>query len=155
MKVTAILFVFILQLTLNLKADMCFSSFERDTARCEAIFVGKVVDVVYNKFFHFGQGKTIFTFEVNESYKGLSLYDRYISVIGPIGGCCNHSFIKDSVYLVFAYGNGILYTNDCSSSGLLSKRSGHLGHLGKSIIHRENLWQLITAPTSNWRFSAF
>lgn len=135
------LFVFIAQITLGLKADTCFSNFERDTIRCEAIFVGKVVDVVNNKFFHFGEHKKIFTFELYESYKGMNPYASYVSVIGPIGGCCNHSFIKDSVYLVFAYGNDILYTNDYSSSGLLSNRLGYQRRLGNSIIHKENLWQ--------------
>ncbi len=141
MNLTHYIFLLLLTISNNIKAEICFSSFERDTSTCKEIFIGKVVDVAHNKVLHYGQPKTIFTFEVSRSFKGFSKYLSYISVVGPFGGCCVHNFIKDSTYLVFAYGDGVPYTNDCSSSGLLSERGIYVSRLGSSIVPDKKKWQ--------------
>ena len=142
MKVFLVLFLFIIQLNPELKACTCFHDFERDTSECTAIFIGKVVDSKYNKFWYYGRPKTILTFEVGVSYRGLSEDESYYSVVASIGGCGSAHFVKDSVYLVFAYGDEVLYTNDCTCSGLLSERNDLLGFLGNSKTHSKSEWQL-------------
>ena len=124
------------------RADMCFRSFEEDTTVAKAIFVGKVVKIERGQYWHQGFPKVIFTFEVIESFKGLRQRTGYISLIGPIDGCCNVHFEKDSTFLVFAYGDcensRILWTNDCSTTGLLSIEKANYHKLGNSIKHSAN-----------------
>jgi hypothetical protein len=123
------------------KADICFKTFEEDTIVAAAIFVGKVVKIEESQFWHRGP-KTIFTFEIKESFKGLWRGLDYISIIGPIHGCCNEHFINDSTFLVFAYGDGesstLLWTNDCSNTGLLSKQMDIYQKLGNGVKHVAN-----------------
>lgn len=121
------------------KADFCFKSFEEDTAASKAIFVGKVVKIEIGKYWFRGLPKTIFTFEITESFKGLQKRVSYISLIGPINGCCNERFEIDSTFLVFAYGDckdaRILWTNDCSNTGLLSQQIENYKKLRDPIKH--------------------
>ncbi len=137
-----LLLLLLLTFSKNLKADTCFSLFERDTSVSQEIFVGKLVDVAHNKFLGYGRPKTIFTFEVSRSFKGQSKHLSYVSVVGPIGGGYNPNFTMDSTYLVFAYGDGVPYTNDCSSSGLLSERGDYISRLGPSMVPEKTTWQL-------------
>mgnify|MGYP000569029389 CR=1 FL=1 len=127
------------------KAEICFKSFEEDTTIAQAIFVGKVVKIQRGQFWHKGtykyQGepKDVFTFKVVKSFKGLRPIVQYLSVIGPINGCCNEHFIKDSTFLVFAYGEcaetELLWTNDCSNTGLLSDQMDLYRKLGTGVKH--------------------
>lgn len=125
------------------KADFCFKPFEKDTAIAKAIFVGKVVKIEKGQFWQYASPKTIFTFNVIESFKGLEKWVGYISLIGPIGGCCNEHFVLDSTFLVFAYGDGnsdysrVLWTNDCSSTGIMGNDivQKHYKQLGSPLKH--------------------
>ncbi len=124
------------------KADMCFPTLARDTVAAKAIFVGKFVEIVPETYWLRGEAKTIFTFEVYESFKGLHEYTSYISAVGPMGGCCNHDFKLDSVYAVFAYANSaksdFLYTNNCSCAGLLSERQALYSLLNIPQKHKKD-----------------
>lgn len=123
------------------RADFCFKSFEEDTTVAKAIFVGKVVKMEKGQFWHRGLPTTIFTFEVLESFKGLKQRVSHLSLIGPINGCCNEHFELDSIFLVFAYGecddSRILWTNDCSNTGLLSQEIDNYKKLGTPIEHEK------------------
>ena len=121
------------------KSDTCFKSFETDTAQAQAIFVGKVVKMENGLYWYRGDHTTVFTFEVIESFKGLRQDVGYISLVGPINGCCNEHFEKDSVFLVFGYNEckdtKFLWTNDCSNTGLLSKQKINYHRLGIPLKH--------------------
>jgi hypothetical protein len=136
-----IILTVVLTLPILCKADFCFKSFEEDTTVSKAIFVGKVVKIENGKYWYRGLPKTIFTFEVIESFKGLRKRVSYLSLIGPINGCCNEHFAIDSTFLVFAYGDcddaRILWTNDCSNTGLLSQEIDHYKKLGTPIKHEK------------------
>ncbi len=137
-----LIFLLISVLPLTAKADFCFRSFENDTAVAKAIFVGKVVQIESDQFWNNGRLCDIFTFEIIQSFKGINQWVGYISLIGPIHGCCNEHFVQDSTFLVFAYGDcdntSLLWTNDCSNTGLLSKEKENYEKLGKSIYHRKD-----------------
>lgn len=122
-------------ITSIIKADICFNTFERDTAKSTVIFIGKVVDVLQYKFWYKDDPKTIYTFKVSESFKGLTITESFVSIVSPVDGCCAKLFIKDSVYLIFAYGKDFFYTNDCSISALLSKSGDYVLRLGNSKKH--------------------
>lgn len=145
-KIKLVIIITLFQFETLLKADTCVSSFEKDSANSKAIFIGKVVDVTNDKLMVDQDFKTIFTFEILGSYRGLHIRGNYVSIIGPIDGCCNHHFVKDSVYLIFAYENvgiqGMLYNNDCSSSGLLSEKGDDIKRLGKPLKHYKNRLQM-------------
>jgi hypothetical protein len=137
-------FLFFLLLTIitqTSKANTCICqySFEEDTTNAKAIFIGKVIGIDKNRFWLNGNPKSIFTFQVSESYKGFSNYHGFVSVIAPIGGCEEGYFRKDSIYLVFAYSDckqtELLWTNNCSNSGLLTESLEHIKKLGTSLKH--------------------
>ncbi len=134
-----IILMIILTLPFTSKAEICFKSFEEDTTVSKAIFVGKVIKIEEGKYWYRGRPKTIFTFEVLESFKGLQKGIGHLSLIGAINGCCNENFIVDSTFLVFAYSDcensSILWTNDCSNTGLLSKQIVNYQKLGNAIQH--------------------
>ncbi len=119
------------------RADFCFTPFEMDTAEANEIFVGKVVKIERGAFWYGRRPKTIFTFEVMELFKGDGPRGGYKSIIGPIHGCCNEHFKMDSTFLVFAYGDcensSLLWTNDCSNTGLLSEEQEIYHKLGDAI----------------------
>ncbi|WP_224996938.1 hypothetical protein [Cesiribacter sp. SM1] len=123
-------------------AETCFTTFKGDSARADIIFVGKLYKISEDEFWHRGNAQTVFNFEVHESFKGLKTYQKYVSIIGPGYNCCNVHFIQDSVYLVFAYGDGknssTYYTSDCSLTGLLSESNEYYERLGESIIPTAN-----------------
>ncbi len=152
-KATLIKYLLVLYLGLPsfAKADICFRTFEEDTTIAQAIFVGKVVKIEESQFWHNGP-KTIFTFEITESFKGLWKGLSYVSIIGPIHGCCNEHFVMDSTFLVFAYGDGqkstLLWTNDCSNTGLLSEQKVLYQKLGIGIKHKSDpdLLKLLNDP---------
>ncbi len=132
--------IFLILLFPNLvKGDFCWKTFEQDTTVANAIFVGRVIKIENNNFWY-NDSKSIITFEIKESFKGLSKGISYISLVGPIHGCCNIHYVLDSTFLVFAYGDCnnsiILWTNDCSNTGLLSQRMELYEKLGKSIEHK-------------------
>ncbi len=85
------------------KADICIKTFEQDSATAKAIFVGKVVKIDGGYWHQEGYYKLIFTFQILESFRGVNPRAGYVSAIGPIGGCCNIHYERDSTYLVFAY----------------------------------------------------
>lgn len=128
----------LLSLTFQVKADVCFPSFEKDTSQAEVIFVGKVLSINQDSYWTRGTSpiKT-YTFQVSESFKGLDDSEELITVFGAIRGCCDVNFISDSTYLVFAYENGtnVFWTNDCSVSGLLSETQQPYTLLGNPTIH--------------------
>ncbi len=120
--------------SLNVYAEFCFKSFETDTTVARAIFIGQVVEINRDAIYYRQEKKDIFTFKVSKYYKGLSIYDEYISVIGPVDGCCNEHFILNFTYLVFTYGDGnqekFHWTNDCSNTGPLSVSHHLIKQLG-------------------------
>lgn len=128
----------LLNLTYQVKADVCFPSFENDTSQAEVIFVGKVLSINKDSYWTRGTNplKT-YTFQVSESFKGLDDSQQLITVFGTIRGCCDVNFITDSTYLVFAYeiGTNVFWTNDCSVSGLLSETQQFYSLLGDPTIH--------------------
>jgi len=123
------------------KADICIKTFEQDSATAKAIFVGKVVKID-GGYWHLGHEKLIFTFQVLESFRGINSRTGYVSAIGPIGGCCNVHYKRDSTYLVFAYSNSdsrnteLLWTNDCTNTELLSKSKVIYNRLGIPKKHK-------------------
>ena len=123
-----------------LKADFCFKSFEKDTAEAQAIFVGKLIQVSPNTYWYNNKCKSIFTFELTESFKGINSYVELVSILSPLHGCCNERFIKDSTYLVFAYSNcensNIYWSNDCSNTGLLSQEISNYNQLKNKTLHK-------------------
>lgn len=106
-------------------ADVCYTTFEKDTANAEVIFVGKVIEVKYGAYWVSGYPTSIYTFEVFESFKGISKWRNVMSIMSPIDGCCSPHFAMDSTFLVFGFSGGeypnIYWTNDCSLTGLFSE----------------------------------
>lgn len=129
------------------KADICFQSFENDTINSKVIFVGEVVDITYNYWYR-SEPKRIYTFKLSESFKGLRQGTGYVSVIGPVNGCCIDRFAIDSTYIVFAYSDyedsDFLWTNDCSNSGLLSESGEIYSLLNNSIRHNPTSFDFST-----------
>lgn len=125
-------------------ADICFKTFEQDTTEADIIFIGRVIEIDEDAFWHRGDPLEIFTFEIQESFKGISKYREVISILGPAYGCCNVSFMQDSTYLVFAYADGLnsrtYWTNDCSLSGLLSETHEYYQKLGEPLVPDGNGW---------------
>lgn len=120
-------------------ADYCFKTFEDDKETAKAIFVGKVVKIEQEQFWYYGLPKSVFTIEVKESFKGLRKGVGYLSLIGPVNGCCNINFQLDSTFLVFAYSDSedskMFWTNDCSNTGLLSEQKDLIQKLGVPLTH--------------------
>jgi hypothetical protein len=143
MRVTIILF-FLFLISVPVKADLCFRSFEKDTSLANIIFVGKLYKISEDPFWHRGDPLTVFNFEIYESFKGLYKSRKFISIIGPAYGCCNVKFKADSTYLVFAYEDGknsrTYWTNDCSNTQLLSESEENYKRLGVPLIHPPHSW---------------
>ncbi|MEQ9310673.1 MAG: hypothetical protein RLN90_14550 [Balneolaceae bacterium] len=118
-------------------ADICFTTFEKDSANADVIFVGKLIDSEHRVFWVNGSPAGIYTFEVIESFKGLSKYTTITSIVSPIHGCCSPHFKMDSTFLVFAFSFGedskAYWTNDCTLTELLSESEEYYKRLGESI----------------------
>ena len=106
-------------------ADVCFTTFEQDTAKADVIFIGKLIHINPDAIWIRGVPTDIYTFQIAKSFKGISEYRDVISIVSPMEGCCSPRFTKDSTYVVFAYAFGenssAYWTNDCSMTSLLSK----------------------------------
>ena len=118
-------------------ADICFTTFEEDSTNADVIFVGKVIDVNYGAFW-FGGGETsIYTFEIIESFKGISEYRTVTSLLSPVYGCCSPHFKLGSTFLVFAFSFGedslAYWTNDCTLTDLLSESREYYERLGEPL----------------------
>jgi hypothetical protein len=140
----ALRFLFFLLLLIIIptsKANTCICqySFAEATTNAKAIFIGKVIGIDKDRYWLQGKPKSVFTFQVFESFKGLNKHVGIISVIAPIGDCEIGNFRKDSIYLMVAYSDcndcEILWTNDCANSGLLSKKRDLIKKLGTSTKH--------------------
>lgn len=90
------------------------AAFTRDNA----VFVGRVVDIVRS-----GNPETLFTaltvrFAVEQSFKGLSAGQKTVEVkTGAGGGDCGYNFKPGERYLVFAgQSEGVLLTSICSNT---------------------------------------
>ena len=120
-------------------ADVCLTTFEKDTINAEVIFVGKVIEVKYGAYWVNGYPTSIYTFEVLESFKGLSKWRNVTSIMSPVNGCCSPHFKMDSTFLVLGFSDGeypnIYLTIDCSLTGLLSKpeTQEYISRLGTSL----------------------
>ena len=128
-------------LTINIShealADTCFTSFEKDSAEADIIFVGKLIDANYGVYWEGGSPTSVYTFEILESFKGLSKWRTVTSVMSPIYGCCSPHFKMDSTFLVFAFafdeGRTACWTNDCTLTDLLSNSEEFYSRLGDPI----------------------
>ncbi len=120
-------------------ADVCFTTFEKDSTNAKVIFIGKVIEVKYGAYWVNGYPTSIYTFEVSESFKGLSKWRNVISIMSPVNGCCSPHFKMDSTFLVFGFSDGeypnFYWTNDCSLTGLLSEpeTQEYISRLGTAL----------------------
>lgn len=106
-------------------ADTCYTTFEKDSADADIIFVGKLIEANYGVYWEGGSPTSIYTFEILESFKGLSKWRTVTSIMSPVNGCCSPHFKMDSTFLVFAFafgdGRTAYWTNDCTLTGLLNE----------------------------------
>jgi hypothetical protein len=132
--------IILLLLALNglVKADICFPSFEKDSANADVIFIGKVLEINKDAYLVDQMLTSIFTFEIVARYRGTQ--DNTISILSPLYGCCSPHFEQDSVYIVFAtkYGEqpAIYGVNSCSATALLSEYPEYAIRLGPSTKPR-------------------
>lgn len=118
-------------------AETCFTTFEKDSAEADAIFVGKLIDINYGAYWLGDRPVSIYTFEIVESFKGISKYQNITSIMSPVYGCCSPHFKLDSTFLVFAFSfsdnSRIYWTHDCTLTGLLTETKEFYNRLCESI----------------------
>ena len=123
-------------------ADVCFTTFEQDTAKADVIFIGKLIQVNPDAIWIRGVPTDIYTFQIAKSFKGISKYRDIISIVSPVEGCCSPRFTKDSTFIVFAYSFGenssAYWTNDCSMTSLLSEVPGIRNRFDEAVIPKDN-----------------
>jgi hypothetical protein len=121
-----ILSVVVFCLSIAQDADAC-SCMERPSpcaafARDQAVFVGRVVDIVRSEKSEFMTGVTAL-FAIERAFKGLSATQKTVDVrTGSSGGDCGYDFKAGQRYLVFAsQSSGFLYTSICSNTEPVSE----------------------------------
>ena len=123
-------------------ADVCFTTFEQDTAKADVIFIGKLIQINPEAIWIRGAPTDIYTFQIAKSFKGISEYRDVISIVSPVEGCCSPRFTKDSTFIVFAYSFGenssAYWTNDCSMTSLLSEVTGIRNRFDEAVIPKDN-----------------
>jgi len=130
----------ILSLSHAALADICFPTFEKDSANADLIFVGKLLEATHGTYWDGVSSKSIYTFQIVESFKGMPTWRTVTSIISPVYGCCSPQFRVDSTYLIFAFAFGqdsrtAYYTNDCTLTGPLSEPETqyYYNRLGKPL----------------------
>lgn len=128
-------------------ADLCFKTFEQDTTDASAIFVGKVIHIEQNSFFADGRSRSIVTFELIESFKGVRTWESYLSLITPFPGQYGNNYPIDSTFLVFAYASDKIFspiwTNECSLTDLISESKVNYERLGNPRKHHPDKMLLL------------
>lgn len=92
-------------------------------SRADAVFVGKVITLERRDY------QLLVTMEVQGSWKGIT--SRQVDVrTGFGGGDCGYPFLRDGVYLVYAYGGAkTIGTGICTGTSLLSMAASDLFYL--------------------------